>query len=77
MVHERASADSDILAFSKTSILDVVDKSMPDLATAIDDSHFTLVLINLEQLNYFCLHIEIVKFVAFFFLWGAILRHIF
>ena len=38
---------------------------MPDLATLIDDSHLTLVLVSLEQLDYFALDVKIVELVSF------------
>ena len=38
---------------------------MPDLATLIDDSHLTLVLVSLEQLDYFALDVKVVELVSF------------
>ena len=38
---------------------------MPDLATLIDDSHLALVLVGLEQLDYFALDVKVVELVSF------------
>ena len=38
---------------------------MPDLATLIDDSHLALVLVSLEQLDYFALDVKVVELVSF------------
>ena len=38
---------------------------MPDLAILIDDSHLTLVLVSLEQLDYFALDVKVVELVSF------------
>ena len=40
VVYESSSTDAYILSLSQISVLDVVDGSMPDLSTAIDNSHF-------------------------------------
>ena len=59
---QSSSSNSNVLTLFKVFVLCVVSLSVPDLATFVDDTHFTLVVVYFEKLQHFDLKIEVVKF---------------
>ena len=62
---KRASSDSDVLAFFEVPESTSLNLAVPDF-TVIDNSHFALVVVNLEKLNDFALKIKVVESFNFF-----------
>ena len=59
---QSSSSNSNVLTLFKVFVLCVVSLSVPDLATFVDDTHFTLVVVYFKKLQHFDLKIEVVKF---------------
>lgn len=60
-----ASSDSNVLAFLEVPEFMSMNLAVPNF-TVVDNSHFALVIINLEKLNDFALKIKVVKSFNFF-----------
>ena len=65
MVKKGAPSDSNVLAFLEVPESIRLNLAVPDF-TVINNSHFTLVAVNLEELDYFALKIKVVKSFDFF-----------
>ena len=65
MMKKRASSNSDVLTFLEVPEFLSFNLAVPDF-TVVENSHFALVVVNLEKLNDFALKIKVVESFNFF-----------
>lgn len=61
VVNKRSSSNSYVLALSERLVLPVEGVDVPDLVGLIDDSHLTLIFVDLEQLDDLHLKVKVIE----------------
>jgi len=78
VIDKRSSPNSYVLALFKRLVLPVEGVDMPDLIRLVDDSHFALIFVDLEQLNYFNLEVKVVELELSLIIldWSSVFSHL-